>query len=53
MFNTSPLASFPSIKFYVCDLCGGDYPASHLADGAPIHSILCQPCWDRVKKDSN
>jgi uncharacterized protein YlaI len=52
IFKTNPLDSFPSIKFYLCDLCNDHFPAAHLADDQPIHSFLCQPCWDRVQKDS-
>ena len=51
IFTTHPLASFPALKFYICDLCGMKNPASHLADFNGW-SLLCQPCADRIQKDS-
>jgi hypothetical protein len=51
IFGTDPLSLFPAVKYtYTCDLCGEQNPASHLADDAPIHSILCQPCADEINK---
>jgi|TARA_R110000751_G_scaffold107349_2_gene203521 hypothetical protein len=50
IFKAHPLATFPSITFYTCDVCGTKNPASHITDDiiAPW-MVLCQPCADKIK----